>query len=463
MNRTFLTVSLLWLAATASAQWVQTTPANTPGGRSGPSLCFDPVNSRVLMYGGHPGGFGSPANTTWSWDGSTWTQVTTTANAHRQHQGGMVWDTNRGVALLYGGANTSFFGGPSVDQTWEFNGTTWTRLFPTTTPGGLALFGMAHDPVRNRTVVYGGLPDNFFPIDSNQTWEFDGFNWNLMSPANNPGPLERPAMCFHGGMNKIVLFGGIDVQIGGTNDTWTYDGVNWTVVPVTGARPSARTGPKMVYDAARNVCVMQGGMDPMTGTPFTDTWEFNGTSWTPITVPGPGGRLDAAMVYDTARARTVLFGGGDPLTGNAINQTWLYGPAYTAFGSGCAGSNGVPAIAAQNGAPRVGSTFQVSLTNLATGSSFALMFTGLSNSSWALGALPADLSGFGMPGCTGYTSAELLNVVAASGGTATWSFVLPPIGALVGATFHNQAGSLDATANAAGIAVSAARTGVIGN
>ncbi|MBK8099112.1 MAG: hypothetical protein IPK26_18545 [Planctomycetes bacterium] len=452
-------IALTALAALVPAQWQAAAPANAPSARVDPQMTFFGATNQVLLFGGGPS-FGSPFADTWTFNGSNWTQATPTTSPSGRAQAGIVYDGMRGVAVMYGGGNTSFFGGPSIDQTWEYDGVTWQQITTTNTPGGLAHMGIAHDIVRNRTVVYGGAPNSFFPIASDQTWEYDGFDWSLVTTANSPGPLERPAMCFHVNLGRTILFGGIDPQIGGNDTTWSFDGTNWTALNITGTRPSVRTGCKMVYDQARGVCVMYGGFDPMNGNHINETWEFDGAAWTQIaSAPSPS-RNGAGMAMDLARRQVVLFGGMDS-NFNVNGETWIYGASYRTFGSGCAGSNGVPAIGSTS-VPRIGSTFPVQIGNLAVGATVTVVAIGFSNTTSPLGALPLSLAPFGAPGCSALTSMDSISVIGAAGGNATFSLAIPAIPGLLGLEFHNQVGSVDAV-NAANLTVSNGATGVIGH
>lgn len=448
-------------AATASfacAQWQQAQPTSSPAGRAEPQVTFVP-GTGVLLFGGAPA-IGNPFADTWRYDGNTWTQLAPTASPTRRAQAGIVYDSFRGVAVMYGGGNTSFFGGPSIDQTWEFDGTTWSQITTTHTPGGLSLMGIAFDSARNRTVVYGGVSDSRFPIAAGGTWEYDGFDWTQVTTAQSPGPLERPAMCYHAGLGRTILFGGIDPQTGGTNTTWSFDGTNWTALPISGTLPSARTGARMVYDPARSVAVLYGGADPMTGNQFNDSWEFNGVVWAQVATNPQPARMGSGIAMDSTRRKVVLFGGMDSNFA-VLGDTWEYGAGFRTYGSGCAGSNGVPSLSS-NSVPRLGSTFAVQVGNLAPAAAVALMFVGLSDSTSPIGPLPVDLSPLGMPGCQALTSMDLLDVIGASGGSATWSFAVPANANLLGMAFYNQAASIGA-ANPAGLAVSNGGAATIGH
>lgn len=460
-HTTFRTsIAILTLAAAATAQWSQTTTATTPAARSQAAMCFDSTVGQVLMFGGSPSFPAGPLNDTWSFNGTNWTLLQPTASPTGRAQCGMVHDLARGVTVLYGGGNTSFMGGPSIDQTWEFNGVTWSQITTVTTPGGLANMGAAYDLIRGKTVIYGGDPNSFFPIASNQTWEYNGLDWTLVTTVNSPGPIERPGMCFDVQLQKVVLFGGIDPQTGGTDDTWAYDGVNWSVLPVTGARPAVRTFCQMVYDQGRGVCVLYGGMDPNNGAPINDTWEFDGTTWTQVSVANPPARSGGSMAFLPSNNRAVMFGG--EISFNPVAETWQYGASYETFGAGCTGSNGIPALSA-TGTPHVGHTLTVDLANLAVASPFAVMFTGLSNTTWNGAPLPADLTPFGLAGCSALISLDAFSLVASSAGNAQFQLAVPALAPLVGVRFYNQGMSFDLAANAAGLTLSNAGAGTIGN
>jgi hypothetical protein len=452
------TLAAAFAATAADAQWQQAQPSASPSVRAEVAMTSFP-GIGVLLFGGSPA-FGSPFADTWRYNGSTWTQLAPTASPTGRARAGIVYDNFRGVAVMYGGGNTSFFGGPSIDQTWEFDGTTWSQITTTSTPGGLSLMGLAFDSTRNRTVLYGGVPNSRFPIAANGTWEYDGFNWTQVTTAQSPGPLERPAMCYHAGMGRTILFGGIDPQTGGTNTTWSYDGTNWAALPVTGTVPSARTGARMVYDSTRLRAVLYGGADPMTGNQFNDTWEFDGAVWTQIATGLTPSRMGAGMAIDATRRKTVLFGGMDA-TFAVLADTWEYDVGFRTYGSGCAGSNGVPTLSSTS-TPRVGTTFTIQVGNLVPSASAALILVGLSDTTSVLGPLPVDLSPFGLTGCSALTSMDVLTFVAATGGNATWVFAVPALPALAGARFFNQAASFD-TVNTAGLTVSNGGAATIGS
>ena len=52
--------------------------------------------------------------------------------------------------------DTNGFQGTNFNDTWAWDGLNWTQLSPTTSPAVRQFAGMAYDPIRDRTVLYGG-------------------------------------------------------------------------------------------------------------------------------------------------------------------------------------------------------------------------------------------------------------------------------------------------------------------
>ena len=452
-------LAALGAAIPVAAQWTETGPASVPSARYFSAMTYDAQRNVTVLFGGGVGA--SLSNETWTYDGATWTRKNTPFAPSRRAAAEMVFDTSRGVGVLYGGNINATFGGNADDTTWEWNGTTWTRKFPFATAGRRTAFAMAYDAGRNRVVLYGGLTNPNSPIASSETFEYDGTNWTRVTPATNPGPRERAAMCYHAGLGVVVLFGGLDPQIQAYADTWTFDGSNWTQVNISGPSPAPRTTARMVYDPARGVCVLHGGHGSF-GNPTWDTWEFDGTSWTQTSSGIPTNRFYQSMAMDTARRRPVMFGGADSVFSlGPVNETWEYGADYRSFGAGCLGSNGVPALSGA-GVPRLGSSFTANVTNLEPNATSALMALGLSNEVAPFGPLPLNLTFAGLTGCNLYVSMEAAFPFQAAGGSGSWTLNIPTNPALFGARLFLQAFSLDPGHNPASLVLSNAGSVLIG-
>lgn len=455
----FSFLALPLLVPMLPAQWTALAPNTVPPARYYGGMAYDALLGQTVLFGGGTSGF-PQLNDTWTFDGVDWTQATP-SNAPSARGGfRMVHDLGRGRIVLFGGRGGPGINPPRLADTWEWDGTTWTQVVTANAPSPRDWYAMAYDLQRARTVLYGGIDSNF-PIDSNQTWEFDGVNWQQRTPANNPGPLENAAMCFFPPLGKVVLFGGINVQIGGTSTLWGFDGTNWAQVPALGTPPAPRTFANMVFDESRQALIVHGGMNPQTGTLFTDTWQFDGATWTQLPPTGPVGRRGLCLAYDQVRQRTLLFGGlNQAFTG--VTDTWYFGPTWESFGFGCPGSAGIPVLAPQAGA-RVGAPFVNTLFQLVPSAPLAIVATGFSTTTWGPTPLPLNMTPLGMNGCFLFVAPDQLDVIGASGGVANLVLPIPGDPWFFGQVFHQQGFSFELPGfNAFGGVLSNATTMPIG-
>ena len=85
---------------------------------------------------------------------------------------------------------------------------------------------MTYDPVSGKIIAFGGFDGTGY---LNDTWSFDGTSWTQIATQSAPPARAAAQMTYDSVAQKIVLFGGFD----GTNylgDTWLWDGstLQWT-------------------------------------------------------------------------------------------------------------------------------------------------------------------------------------------------------------------------------------------
>lgn len=441
------TLGLLVAAPTATAQWIQRTPAAAPTARSAAAMDFVPQNGGLVLFGGGTPGL---SNQTWLYDGTTWTQLNPATAPSGRFGAQLVYDTTRGVAVLYGGLASAISIPPPTSDTWEWDGTTWTLATPAANAGPRYRYAACYDPIRGRVVMYGGATTQLLSPPSNQTWEYQGTTWSQVNTLGNPGPRDRAAMCFHLGLGKAVLFGGADSS-GVTNQTWLYDGSVgiWTQVAINGPVPPARNAATLVYDPLRNLCVLHGGQG---ASVLTDTWAFDGTRWIEQPTTTQGVR-DHNAAFLPSLGHVVKFGGFVAAPNTLSAETWEIGSGV--YGVGCNGSAGVPTLSATS-APRAGQGWTLTLANLNPAFNLAFLVFGFTQ-------LPGiDLTGpLNMPGCLAFTTPDIVLAVNGSGGAASWTW--PTVAAAVGGTFDVQALCLDPPANGFGFTISNAVYATIAN
>ncbi len=447
---------MLTTAAGLSAQWGPIPMSVAPTPRSGAMLAFDAAGNRTLLFGGNF------SNDFWQLAGGVWSEVTPPLRPTPRRHSAMAADPLTGAIVLYGGQGTGSAIG--LDDTWTWDGTTWTAVSTPVSPGGFTRHAMAFDVSRQTTVLFGGRHDANVPNQLSWfTWEFANGAWTQAWPALNPPPLVGAAMAWHPATGQMLLFGGADGNDVTFDHTWTYDGLTWQQTNTTGPRPPARAGAQLLTILSRGVVMLCGGRDLTTMEILNDTWEHDGVAWhqvTPYSVLVPA-RADVGMAYDSGRNRVVAFGGVIANNG-LLDDTWEYGAHFQRFGSGCAGTAGVPQL--QGGVlPSLGALCSATLSQLPPASPLAVMVIGFSRTQWALGSLPMLLTPIGMPNCRTYTSADFMVAMPASGGTATWTLPVPAAAAYFGTALYVQGVSFDPGANAASMTVSNAATLVLGH
>ena len=114
-----------------------------------------------------------------------------------------------------------------------------------------------------------------------------------------------------------------------------------------------------------------------------------------------------------------------------------------------------------SGDPVLGTTMDVTIDNLPQNA--AIMMTGFSNATWALGALPYDLSSLGATGCYLRVSPDFNLFVTGAGNQAVWSLPIPNVAAAAGILMYQQAVVLDPGFNRPGAVGTPGYGFVIGN
>lgn len=404
-----------WEWNPATAKWTNRTIAGSaPDARSGAAMVYDSKRSKVILFGGRAGS-GYNYEDTWEWDPTTgaWTDVASAGShpsARSQHA--MVYEASTGKVFLFGGGRSD---SASYDATgvivsladaWELDPVAhaWTQV-TAAGPSARHDLGMVWDSARNKAVLFGGMQidiSGVTGIPKQDTWEWDPATstWSeRTSQGSKPGARYAHSMAYDGSRSKVLVFGGFDISTGGSlNDLWEWDPASgaWSerltgseagvpsgrryasllsddsrgrldlvagalvsdsykggtggiiIYPptygngITGSRdvweldpskttftdrtsapdvPSARWSHCMAYYPPTGKVYMFGGIDQLTGQYADDLWAWDGKVWAMVSASvSPGARSDAAMAYDPTRKSLILFGGN---TNNGTsNETW---------------------------------------------------------------------------------------------------------------------------------------------
>jgi len=312
------------------SDWAQVNTTTSPPTRWHHCMVFDSLRNRVVMYGGYNLPTESRLDDTWEFDGTDWSLIPIDSPTPRLEQHGMVFDEARSRIVMFGGFSGS-------GKTWEYTitldgeeeeweypeitavdvDTEW-ELVSTQTNVGRNAMGIAYDSDRHVVVVFGGMPSPSGNI-LNDTWEYSGGSWNVITTEHSPPARFSHAMAYDSNRQRIVVFGGSDRGVN-FNDTWEYDGSNWQQVN-TANSPAPRRRVSMVFNSVSNRMVLFGGQDA--SGDFNDTWEYNGTDWILVdTEDSPPRGVQAAMAFDSKRNKVVFYGSGIVAEGPSDAGTW---------------------------------------------------------------------------------------------------------------------------------------------
>ncbi len=348
-----------WTQANGSANGCTTVCPASPTARAANVVTYDGATDQVVAFGGLETGF-TPLNDTWTWDGTAWTQVADAADAGcttactdsppERAASSMAYDPASGQLVLFGGdANGGF---ANNNDTWVWNGTTWTQVADsgdpgcttacTASPAARSGAALAYDPAIGKLVLFGGL--GVF----NDTWTWDGASWSQVADSGDPGctnactdspPVSvASSMAYDEPSHQLILFGGGDYN---SNATWNFDGTTWTQLNTgsdagctdsCSASPMARSGAGLEYNPALGQLVLFGGLAGVGFDNLNDTWTWDGTTWTQVdddTDPGcttacvgsPIGRSAISLTYDETNRQSVIFGG--QATTDVLQDTWV--------------------------------------------------------------------------------------------------------------------------------------------
>jgi hypothetical protein len=297
-----------------------------PGARAGAALIYDPEDHGVLLFGGvtsvtTPDGR-NPSTTmgdTWLWNGRSWRQLDVQGPPARS-AAMVAYDSVMHAVVLFGGSGPGGAGlGRYFQDTWTWDGTQWQLQHPAHMPNPRMRAGMVFDERHEVTMMFGGEGDT---TTYTATWTWDGVDWTLLDPLTTPPARHFFGMTYDVARGVTVLFGG-SFGAARLNDTWTWNGTNWTQQPV--AAPSASGWTQLAYDARTKDVVgyVYYASDNQILAEYTIVWD--GTKWTDRTgAQDPAPRAEVRMTYDPDTSQVVLYG--------PTSETWTWnGTAWSSW------------------------------------------------------------------------------------------------------------------------------------
>ena len=332
--------------------WRLRHPAKSPPAREFGLMAFDPAKQRIVLFGGaacappgpnDPLGCGSQNQATvladtWTWDGSTWSQLSPrhspVVTDTRGLEGGAAADLHNGRLILVSR------GSPTPTdfhiETWALDGGDWVRLYPKHSPLAYLFSNPAYDAVSGALILQQSAPPHidYGPgavpppaLHHSVTWSWDGSDWHDLGSVDATTPREYGTL-ISDGTKGAVLVSGLGAYYRWTGTSWTAG----QLLPTTtfGQAPG-RVDWAAAFEAPMRDIVLFGGRTWSTNHLYGDTIGFDGGSWTtlvqqPVSTPSPLAGCSATLAF---HGETYFQG-----PGAADMQMWfdfgapLAGPCY---------------------------------------------------------------------------------------------------------------------------------------
>lgn len=201
----------------------------------------------------------------------TWSKLgPSRANDDRRTTATTVFDEAAGEIVEFGGYRADATGQPPADDTFVFDGTTWTKLTLSVHPFATPAAGAAWDPVRQSILLFDRAGD---------TWEYKARTWTLVIPHDAMVPLPAPrgmtAMTYNPYRKRMVLAGGEGGNGELLADVWELDTatMTWEQLYVPGTSPLPRQEHFFVMHDRARAPILHGGI---AGTTLFlgDTWKL---------------------------------------------------------------------------------------------------------------------------------------------------------------------------------------------
>ncbi len=140
--------------------WTKLAPSAIPAARSSSSMTFDTATKSLVLFGGS--GASGLLGDTWSWNGTTWTKVSTSGPSPRAGAAAD-YDGDTATVFLFGGFGGCATCSTVLADTWTWDGSTWSQLNTATPPAGRYFAAHAFDAHSGQLVIFGGTSGSGFP------------------------------------------------------------------------------------------------------------------------------------------------------------------------------------------------------------------------------------------------------------------------------------------------------------
>jgi hypothetical protein len=181
-----------WKFDCDSREWSDLGPLTTPLARYGHVMVYDESINLIVMTAGNTATQGHQDDTwTFNVTSNTWTELSPTGSPDQLKWPSMTYDSVNHKCILFGGQIGDF----AVDRTWIYDTqlNTWTRAYTVEMPSPRINSGLAFDPEYNATILFGGWIIDGGQYDDTWTYLYDSNVWTDMeagSESITPTPTD---------------------------------------------------------------------------------------------------------------------------------------------------------------------------------------------------------------------------------------------------------------------------------
>jgi hypothetical protein len=170
------------------------------------AMAVDTGANRLVSFGGRLEKSPFTVNAdTWTYDATGWHKLTLGTFPPKRENFSMAYDPVRGKSVLYSGNPAD---GSTYTDLWEFDSatSTWAQKSFTNGPSQRLSHKLFYNPDAQRVTMFG---DSELPTGED-VWEWDGTGWRHLVPTSNYPSRYAPSATYDAVNHQIVAFSGRD-------------------------------------------------------------------------------------------------------------------------------------------------------------------------------------------------------------------------------------------------------------
>ncbi|MFW9789332.1 MAG: kelch repeat-containing protein, partial [Candidatus Thorarchaeota archaeon] len=187
-----------WRFDCDTREWTELHPTTTPLARYGHVMVYDESINLIVLTAGNTASQGHQHDT-WTYNASAnvWTELTPIGTPDRLKWPSMTYDSVNQKCILFGGQ----IGDNPVDHTWVYDAqqNTWTRQYPSNAPSARINAGLAFDSENNITILFGGTALGAHQFDDTWTYSYESNAWTNVTYGAGPSSSTTPTPTPSGG------------------------------------------------------------------------------------------------------------------------------------------------------------------------------------------------------------------------------------------------------------------------